>query len=177
MDSRAPSIGRADPGRPEEQPEALAEAVTGIRAAAVVAIPEQGEFSGHRQMATPARREIRLKLAHGVGGEGQHARLVKLALPDEDRAVTRVVVADRQAKKFPRRRPSCRAGRGPAETRRAGAVSQGCAPASGSRAGAGRSPLPDVPTPAGPDAPADPDTPRPPPYHQTAPPTRRSLTP
>jgi hypothetical protein len=100
VDSRAPSIGRADPGRPEEQPEALAEAVTGIRAAAGVAIPEQGEFSGHRQMATPARLEIRLKFAYGVGGEGQHARLVKLALPDEDRAVTRVVVADRQAKKF-----------------------------------------------------------------------------
>ena len=100
VDSREPSIGRADPGRRQEHAEALAEAVAGIRAAAVIAIPQQGEFSGHRQMATPARLEIRLKLAHGVGGEGQHARLVKLALPDEDRAVTWVVVGDRQAQKF-----------------------------------------------------------------------------
>jgi hypothetical protein len=93
---------RANVRGTEERVELASYRFTRIRAAASPrSIPDQRTVRRRREATLSPSAEIRLQLALCVARQRQPPRLVELGRPNQERVLTRVVVADRQADELP----------------------------------------------------------------------------
>src|SRR5205823_827655 len=70
-------------------------------------IPDQCTARRQREAAFSPRQQIRLKLTLSIARQGQQTRLVEFGLADEQRLVTRVVVADIQTNELAAAQATC----------------------------------------------------------------------